>query len=94
MKQLHVWTVVGLISVMVVMAGPAWACKAAGPDTHVGVITQLNTKERQFTITDAETGKPMNFIADSKQMTALNVGDQISVEYEERDGTMVAKRIQ
>ena len=94
MKQFNLWTVVGVISVMAVMAGPAWACKAAGPNTHVGVITQLNAKERQFTMTDAETGKPMIFIADSAQMAALNVGDQISVKYEKRDGTMVAKRIE
>jgi hypothetical protein len=94
MKQFNVWTVIGLISVMVVMAGPAWACKAAGPNTHVGVITQLNAKERQFTITDAETGKPMIFVADSKQMAALNMGDQIAVSYEDHNGTMVAKRIQ
>jgi len=94
MKLFNIWTVVGLISVMAVMAGPAWACKAAGPNTHVGVITQLNTKERQFTITDAETGKPMIFIADAKQMAALNMGDQIAVSYEDHNGTMVAKRIQ
>jgi hypothetical protein len=93
MKQLSIWIAVGLISVTAVAAGPAWACKAAGPNTHVGVITQLNAKERQFTITDAETGKPMNFIADSTQMAALNVGDQVTVKYEKRDGTMVAKRI-
>ena len=93
MKQLRVWMMVGLISVTAVVAAPAWACKGAGPDTHVGVVTQLNEKQRQFTITDAETGKPMIFIADSKQMAALKVGDQIAVNYEERDGAMVAKRI-
>jgi hypothetical protein len=93
MKQLNVWIIVGLISVMAVMAGPAWACKAAGPNTHVGVITLLNAKERQFTIKDAETGKPMIFIADSKQIAALTVGDQVTVKYEKRDGAMVAKRI-
>jgi hypothetical protein len=93
MKQLSIWIAVGLISVTAVAAGPVWACKAAGPDTHVGVITQLNAKERQFTITDAETGKPMIFIADSTQMAALNIGDQIAVKYEKRDGAMVAKRI-
>jgi hypothetical protein len=100
MKQFSVWTVAGLISmvtligVITVMAGPAWACKGAGPNTHVGVITQLNAKDRQFTITDAESGKPMKFIADSKQMAALNMGDQIAVTYEDHNGTMVAKRIQ
>jgi hypothetical protein len=100
MKQFSVWTVAGLISmvtlisVMTVMSGPAWACKGAGPNTHVGVITQLNAKDLQFTITDAETGEPMKFIADSKQLAALSMGDQIAVSYEDHNGTMVAKRIQ
>jgi hypothetical protein len=94
MKQLSVVILIGVISVVAVATGPAWACKAAGPDTHVGVVTQLNGKERQFTITDAETGKPMVFIADSKQMAALNIGDQIAVSYEKHDGAMVATRIQ
>ena len=94
MKQLNGVILVGLISVMVVAVGPAWACKAAGPDTHVGVVTQVNEKGRQFTITDAETGKPMVFVADSKQLVALNIGDQIAVSYEKHDGAMVATRIQ
>jgi len=93
MKHLNVWMMTGLFSVMVVAAGPAWACKAAGPNTHVGVITQLNDKAKQFTITDAETGKPMVFIADAKQLATMHVGEQIAVKYEERGGAMVAKRI-
>jgi hypothetical protein len=96
MKQLSVGMLVGLIGLiglMAVAAGPAWACKAAGPNTHVGVITQLNVKAQEFTITDAESGKPMVFIADAQQLETMHVGDQIAVKYEERDGAMVAKRI-
>jgi len=93
MKQMSIWMMVGLIGVMAAASEPAWACKSAGPSTHVGVITQVNATERQFTITDAESGKPMVFLADSKQIATMKVGDQVAVKYEERDGAMVAKQI-
>lgn len=93
MKQLSIWIAVGVFGVTVVAAAPAWACKAAGPNTHVGVIMQVNAKGGEFTIKDAETGKPIIFVADAKQIGGLNVGDQVSVKYEKRDGGLAAKRI-
>jgi Cu/Ag efflux protein CusF len=97
MKRVMALLVFGVISVAVAAGpvwAPVWACDAAGPNTHVGVVTTLNAKERQFTIKDAQTGKPMVFVADSKQMAALNIGDQIAVKYEDHDGKMLAKQIQ
>ncbi|MBI3622293.1 MAG: hypothetical protein HY208_08925 [Nitrospirae bacterium] len=94
MKQCGALIVAGLIGVMAVSAGPVWACDAAGPSTHVGVVTQLDAKQRQFTIKDAQTGKPMVFVAESPQLAALNIGDQVAVKYEDHDGIMTAKQIQ
>ncbi len=93
MRQLMAFVVFGVVG-LAVAAGPVWACDAAGPNTHVGVVTQLNAKERQFTIKDAQTGKPMIFVAESKQMAALNIGEQVAVKYEKQDGKMLAKQIQ
>jgi len=92
MKQLSVVVVAGLIGVAVA-AGPAWACDAAGPNTHVGVVTQLDAKQHRFTIKDAQTGKPIVFVASASRMPALNIGDQVAVKYEEHDGMMTAKEI-
>jgi len=93
MKQVSAWVVVGVIG-LVVAAVPVWACDAAGPNTHVGVVKQLDAKSKRLTIEDAQTGKPMVFVAESTQLAALNIGDQIAVKYEDHNGVMTAKQIQ
>lgn len=80
-----------LFSVTVVDS--SWACTAAGKNKHVGVITQVNAADRQFTIEDAETGEPMAFVTEPKLLGPLNIGDRVVVSYEEKDGTMIAKQI-
>jgi Cu/Ag efflux protein CusF len=92
MRQLSALFVVGVISLMVA-AVPVWACDAAGPNTHVGVVKQLDAKSKQLTIEDAQTGKPMVFVAESTQLAALNIGDQVAVKYEDHNGVLTAKQI-
>jgi hypothetical protein len=55
------------------VGGPtaAWACKAAGPDTHVGMLQSVDAKAKSFTIIDAETRGPIEFQADEAILKQL-----------------------
>jgi hypothetical protein len=61
----------------------AWACKAAGPDTHVGMLQSVNVKTKSFTIIDAETRGPIEFQADEAILKQLkDVKGMIGVLHE------------
>jgi hypothetical protein len=49
----------------------AWACKAAGPDTHVGMLQSVDAKAKSFMIIDAETRGPIEFQADEAILKQL-----------------------
>ncbi len=83
----------GLVVVSVAAVETAVACTAAGKDTHVGVVTQVNAAGRQLTIKDAETGSAISFVSESALIAPLKIGDQIVISYEAKDGKLVAKQI-
>jgi hypothetical protein len=61
----------------------AWACKAAGPDTHVGTLQSVDAKTKSFTIIDAETRGPIEFQADEAILNQLkDVKGMIGVVHE------------
>jgi len=67
-----------------------WACKSAGPNTHVGNITMIDAKAKTFTIQDAETDQPMTFAAADTILKELKVMDRVMVGFKEEKGQMVA----
>jgi len=73
---------------------PAVACSVAGPNKHVGQITEVNAKAGTFTIMDAETRKPIVFAASADIIKdAAKAKGSVMVSYEQSDGKMVAKDI-
>jgi hypothetical protein len=77
-------TVTGALSLVMLLfcaAGPALACDAAGPNTHMGVVTAVDTAAKTFTLKDAQTGKPLTFAATPEQLQGLHVKDEVSVVY-------------
>jgi hypothetical protein len=67
-----------------------WACKSAGPNTHVGGVTTIDAKAQTFTIKDAETDQPMTFSATDTILAGLKVKERVVVGYKEEKGKMVA----
>jgi len=86
--------VVGILTVFIL--GPVamgWACKSAGPNTHVGSVTTIDAKAKTFTIQDAETDQPMTFAATDTILKELKIKDRVMVGYKEERGKMVAVEV-
>ncbi|NIO40958.1 MAG: hypothetical protein GTO41_12725 [Burkholderiales bacterium] len=72
----------------------AWACKAAGPDTHVGMLQSVDTRAKSFTIIDAETRGPITFSADEAILNSLkDVRGMIAVLHEKVGGVLRALEV-
>lgn len=68
-----------------------WACSGMGPDTHVGLVTGVDTQGGTFTILDAETRQPITFSASSEVLERVSKTKlQIKVTYEKKGGELVA----
>jgi len=86
-------SLIAVTIVTVFILGPVamgWACKSAGPNTHVGSVTTIDAKARTFTIQDAETDQPMTFAATDTVLKGIKVKDRVAVGYKEEQGKMVA----
>jgi len=59
-----------------------WACDMAGPNAHVGVITQINAKAHTFTIRDAQTRHLITFSVSPQMMQRLMTQAKVLVKYE------------
>ena len=71
-----------------------WACKAAGPDTHVGVLQSVDAQAKSFTIIDAETRGPITFSADEAILNNLkDVKGMIAVLHQKTGGVLRALEI-
>ncbi|MFQ5994746.1 MAG: hypothetical protein ACE5K1_06595, partial [Acidiferrobacterales bacterium] len=82
-----------LLSVAAMLAGPtiAWACRAAGPDTHVGTLLSVDAEKKSFTIMDAEARSPITFVADDAIISALKgVTGTVAVLHKKVDGVLRA----
>lgn len=72
----------------------AWACKAAGPDTHVGMLQSVDAEAKSFTIIDAETRGPITFSADEAILNNLkDIKGMIAVLHERVDGVLRALEV-
>lgn len=75
------------------MAAPAVACESAGPDTHVGVVTGVDTAKNTVTLKDAETGAKLTFMTRPELLKGVRVNDQIVVGFAEDGQTLRATSI-
>jgi len=70
----------------------AYACDAAGPNTHVGQV--LSVDGNHFTIRDAQTGGPISFTADKDMQGSLPAtGDQVSIKYSGDEKHLIAESV-
>lgn len=68
-----------------------WACKMAGENKHVGVVTKVDQVSGTFTIRDAETNAPIVFAANREMLSnASHAQGPVMVSYENRQKQLVA----
>lgn len=81
-------------AILVAGSTTAWACKAAGPDTHVGMLQSVDAQAKSFTIIDAETRGPITFSADEAILNKLQgVNGRIGVLHEKVGGVLRALEV-
>jgi len=87
-------SIVKLVIVLAVLIFPAmtFACDAAGPSTHIGQVMSIDEKKMTFTIRDAQTRKPIMFIASNSEIISglKSANGMITVNYEDEDGDLMA----
>jgi Cu/Ag efflux protein CusF len=66
------------------------ACKSAGPNKHIGIITSVDAGGKTFTLRDAETDHLMTFAVTEKILQDLKVEDRVMVSFKEEDGKLIA----
>lgn len=71
----------------------SWACSSMGPDKHLGVVKAINTPEGALVLVDAETGKPIQFIAPAKLLEGIKVNDKAVVTFKMEGEKLLAKEI-
>ena len=76
-----------VLAALLVVPGTLWACDAAGPSTHIGNITAVDTSTKSFTIRDAQTQSLITFAANTEILRSLkDSSGSIMVNYEEVEG--------
>lgn len=90
MRRKVIVPVLAAVMLMTVSA-TGWACKMAGTNKHVGVVTQVDQVSGTFTIRDAETNAPIVFSANREMLSnAAHAQGQVMVSYENREHQLVA----
>ncbi len=86
------------LSVAAMLAGglalstSAYACDAAGPNTHVGQV--LSVDGNHFTIRDAQTGGPITFTAAGEMKGPIPApGDQVAIKYSGDEKDLIAESV-
>ncbi len=81
------------VTISIGTAGLSWACSSMGPDKHMGLVKAIGTSEGAFTIVDAETGKPIQFVASAKLLEGVKVNDKAVVTFKMDGDRLLAKEI-
>jgi hypothetical protein len=69
----------------------AWACGAAGNNTHVGDLMHVDAQQHTFTIQDAQSHNAITFAANSEIIEGLKTASgSIMVNYEENGDKLTA----
>ena len=71
-----------------------WACKAMGPDKHVGVVQKVDFEAKTFSIIDAESRMEITFGASKEILDQVEVNKRVVVTYGLKGETLVAKAVQ
>ena len=72
----------------------AWACSAAGPNTHVGNVLNVDLENNTFTILDAQTVSPVIFQASEDIMEkVVNATGTAFVDFEVDGINLVATQV-
>lgn len=87
-------TVTALSGFIAFAVSPAWACSMAGPNTHIGVVTDVNASANTFTMMDAETQHPITFVATPELLKGLSKSQQVTVTFHKTGKNLTAKTIQ
>ncbi len=84
-----------LTASLMLSTGAAVACSAAGPNTHVGNVLNVDGQAQTLTIRDATSGQPITFAVSDKLMTRLiGLQGQVMVRYRGKEtGQLVATDI-
>lgn len=87
-------TVAALSALMGFAASPAWSCSMAGPNTHIGVVTEVNASANTFTMLDAETQHPITFVTTPELLKGISKNQQVTVTFQKTGKNLTAKTIQ
>ncbi|MHB8483856.1 MAG: hypothetical protein ACYDBV_14180 [Nitrospiria bacterium] len=90
MKQLLICL---LVLLGLTLSSPSRACKSAGPNNHVGIITAIDLKGHTLTLKDAETGAPMVFKTADYLLKTVKVNQEVMITYEKTGKQMTATKI-
>ena len=75
------------------LSTPAFACKGAGENAHMGVITAINLKDKTVTLKDAESGQPIVFKAAETLLKGIKTNDQALINYKTEGKDLIAEKI-
>jgi hypothetical protein len=91
MQRKVIIPVIASAMLMMTVSATGWACKMAGENKHVGVVTKVDQVSGTFTIRDAETNAPIVFSANREMLSnASHAQGQVMVSYENREKQLVA----
>ncbi|MFY9270651.1 MAG: hypothetical protein WAO55_12995 [Candidatus Manganitrophaceae bacterium] len=93
-KKRWIWG--AMVFSLVFLAGKAGlllACSSMGPDKHVGVVKAINQPEGSLVLIDAETGKPIQFIASAKLLEGVKVDGKAIVTFKAEGDRLLAKEV-
>lgn len=76
-----------------VIAAPAFACKGAGENAHMGVITAINQADKTVTLKDAETGQPIVFKASEDVLKTAIANSKVTIHYKKEGKDLIAEMI-
>lgn len=72
----------------------AWACEAAGANTHIGQVLQVDRAAGSFSIMDAEQMTAIQFSAAERILDKVDGTDRMAiVDYEETGSGLKATRV-
>jgi len=81
-----------VLAAVLALSTSAYACDAAGPNTHVGQV--LSVDGNHFTIRDAQSGGPILFTAGEKMQGSMPApGEQVSIQYSGDQKHLIAESV-
>ena len=82
------------LTVLVLSTAPvALACESAGPNAHLGTVTAIDVQKNTLSLTDAESGMKLTFVASPDLLKTVQVNDQVKVTFTEDGKTLRATAI-